>query len=85
MVFFLTKHIGGLANGMAYDVLSIPITIFASESTFSLGSRVLTKYRSSILLENVEALFLTQNCLHGFALTCNIIISIVKLIKLFIT
>jgi len=62
---------------MACDVLTIPITIIASESVFSLGSRVLTKYRSSILTENVEA---TQNWLHGFELTGNIIVSIVKLI-----
>jgi len=41
---------------------------------------VLTKYRFSIILENVEALILIQNWLYGFELTCNIIVSTVKLI-----
>ncbi|CAI0384073.1 unnamed protein product [Linum tenue] len=51
---------------MAKDVLSIPISSVASESSFSLGGRILSKWRTSILSDTLEAVVTTRNWMHGY-------------------
>lgn len=51
---------------MARDILAIPITTVASESAFSMGSRVITKWRSSLNPETAGALLTTRTWMFGF-------------------
>ena len=46
---------------LARDLMSIPITIVASKSSFSTGKKILTPYRSHLLPENVEVTLCTKS------------------------
>ena len=52
-------------SNMARDILSIPITTVASESCFSMGGRIITKWRAFLKLENAKALVTTRSWLFG--------------------
>jgi hypothetical protein len=50
---------------MAHDILSIHISIVASEFIFSISGRVIDQYRSSLKPDIVEALVCTRDWLYG--------------------
>ncbi|KAK9672036.1 hypothetical protein RND81_12G071600 [Saponaria officinalis] len=51
---------------MARDILAIPVTTVASESAFSMGSRLISNWRSSLKPDTANALLTTRTWLYGF-------------------
>lgn len=51
---------------LARDILAIPITSVASESAFSMGGRIVTKYRGALLPKHIEVMVTSQNWSRGY-------------------
>jgi hypothetical protein len=50
---------------LAKDILAVPVSTIASESTFSTGGRILDSFRTSLSATTVEALICTQSWLRS--------------------
>ncbi|XP_071901070.1 zinc finger BED domain-containing protein RICESLEEPER 2-like [Coffea arabica] len=55
---------------IACDILAIPITIVASEATFSAGTRVIDTYRAALHPETVQVLILMNSLERAVAICC---------------
>ena len=57
---------------LARDILAIPVSTVASESSFSTGGRVLDSFRSSLTLRMVETLVCAQDWLRSSSQPINV-------------
>jgi hypothetical protein len=62
-----------ILSKLAKDILAVPVSTIASESTFSTGGRILDSFRTSLSATTVEALICTQSWLRSPAGPVNII------------
>ncbi|KAL6286686.1 hypothetical protein ACE6H2_011076 [Prunus campanulata] len=62
----------GVLAAIARDVLAIPVSTVASESTFSTGGRTINSFRSSLSLAMVEALICTHNWLKSTSISLEV-------------
>ncbi|CAN1782108.1 Zinc finger BED domain-containing protein RICESLEEPER 2 [Linum perenne] len=54
-----------MLSGMVRDILTVPISIMPSKSTFSTSGRVLDSFRSSLTPKIVEALICAEDWLRS--------------------
>jgi hypothetical protein len=54
-----------IVAAMARDILSVHISTVASESTFSIGGRVINQYMNSVKPDIAKALVCTRDWLYG--------------------
>ena len=52
-------------TAMARDILAIPVSTVASESAFSVGAKVIDKYRTAMKSDITEALICTKDWMFG--------------------
>ncbi|KAH9608096.1 hypothetical protein KSS87_011035 [Heliosperma pusillum] len=55
-----------ILSSMTRDILPIPITTVASESLFSMGGGIISKWRSSLSSKSVEAIVTCKHWLTGY-------------------
>ena len=54
-------------TAMARDILTIPVSTVASESAFSVGAKVIDKYRTALKSDITEAIICTKDWIFGDA------------------
>ena len=61
----MNKNKYPVLSKMAFDILSVPATSVASESTFSTSGRIISDYRSSLAPSQCRALVCYNDWLHA--------------------